>query len=150
MTGQRLWARRLPVVLRLGLLLLAGTVASCAQAPTTGAAVGTAVAEQFARLYVREQTLLDRTGFSTTGVAASATCNRGGAAPADRGAGDDWTCTVLYIADSSPARTQYELTVTADGCYRATGPLSVAARLSLPDGGATTNPVHAFDGCTSP
>lgn len=148
MTGPRRH-HRTPVAGAL-LVLVAQLLAGCAQPPTTGVAIGRAVAGQFARLYVRQQTLLDRTGFTAGTVAASAACDRGGPAIPDRGAGDDWTCTVTYTPDTGLTHTLYDLTVTADGCYRAHGPLAAGQRLALPDGGDTTDPLFAFDGCTRP
>ncbi len=131
-------------------LLAALAGAGCSSGPAGRAALEDTVGPQFASLYQRQQSLLERIPPSRTQVAAGATCDRGGPAVADEGAGDDWTCLVSYTdADGTARQAPYELAWAADGCYRADGPPGLVGqqRMRTPAGDAVTNPLYAFDGC---
>lgn len=139
--------------MRRALLLALPLLAGCTGTFPTAAQLAPAVATAYGHLYVRQQTLLGRTGVDERRTAAGATCERGGPAVLDQGAGDDWACSLTWTdVDGQPRRVLYELTVTPDGCYRADGPPGVVgqARIPLPDGTSAANPLYGFDGCVRP
>lgn len=135
------------------LLVALPLLAACTGDRPTARDLDPAVAMAYGHLYVRQQTVLGRTGVTEASTAAAATCERGGPGVLDQGAGDDWTCSVAYTGvDGQPRRVLYEVTVTPDGCYRADGPPGVVgqSRVPLPAGGSASNPLYGFDGCVQP
>lgn len=131
--------------------LVVALTGGCGESALSRDRLQVAVRTTFGNLYDVRQRELGRPAAGTAALATTATCQKGGAGTPDYGAGDDWTCLVVWQADGpgSPVGASYEVTLATDGCFRAAGPPSVVGqqRVSRPDGGTVLNPLYAFDGC---
>ena len=79
-----------------------------------------------------------------------ATCDRGGSTGNDKGAGDDWACTVTDLRASDGVGTNVlDVTLKANGCYVVQSPPGAVGALYVNDdhGRSFINPLYAFDGC---
>lgn len=142
------------------LVALAATAAVLAgcSSPDTAARLNSALGPTFARLYAVQQQRLGHV-LPARGPDGRAQCFRGGgvvspgATPTGTGtagAGDDWTCTVVYpYPDGHLEPITYDVALAATGCYSASGPSAVVGgqTLQTPSGKAVVNPLYAFDGC---
>jgi hypothetical protein len=124
----------------------------CGSSGITKDRLNHAVAPTFANLYVLQQSLRGRK-VSAASLNSKADCARDGAQAADSGAGNDWTCTVIWF-DTGPniaVTASYQLHVQTNGCYTADGdgPADLNGRqtLTAADGATVTNPLWQFDGC---
>lgn len=137
-------------------VLLAGTAAlvvgvglTGCSSPVTHDRLAAQFGPTFARLYAYKQDELGQVA-PPRGPDGTARCGRGGAVSGGTGAGDDWTCTVVYpFGDGHLQPITYDVTVAATGCWTADGPSAVVGRatISTPDGRDVLNPLFAIDGC---
>lgn len=136
---------------RLAALALVGIAAGCGtRIHVTRPRLEQAVATTFAPLYVEDQALLGHPGLSAGGLAAAASCDRGGRQGPTSGPATTGCAPVVWSgAGGAPLSAVYHVSIHADACYRADGPPAVVGQqqLSLPDGTSAVNPVYAFDGC---
>ncbi len=135
--------RTLGALVAIGALTLAGC-GDGLDAPKLATAFGA----NFARTLIRQEVDLGQPVQSLTAVRAQASCIRGGGVTS--GAGDDWLCTVLWVAgDSSHRVAVYDLNVRTDGCFEADGPQLVIGGPTLTDADdkIVSNPLYEFDGC---
>lgn len=137
-------------------VLAAGAVlatAACGSSPITAAALQTSLAGTFAQLYVLQQRQQSHPPPTLTDLSATAGCQKGTAATAQSGAGNDWVCQVTFFVagPGTPVHALYNVDVHPDGCWSADGdgPVSVnGARTILdPAGAAHPNPLYLVDGC---
>ena len=124
-----------------GGLLLA--VPACAT-PLTPARVEASFGPTFAGLYALQQ---DQDGRSVVLQDPRATCRRTGTS--DKGPGDDWTCSVVYVDAHTTFTQVFELLVRPDGCWRAEAPpvAQPAVRTDPLTGVTRPNPLSGFEGC---
>jgi len=114
--------------------------------------VGAAVGPTFANLYVLQQEQHGRQ-IAAGSLHSTAKCIRGDRSTADKGAGEDWTCTVTWFKSGRdiPVAANYSLHVQANGCYTAEGdgPIDVNGQPNVvtPQGDTVINPLYKFDGC---
>lgn len=116
-------------------VVLAGGTVGCTAAGASRAQVESAVTTTFGhRLAATEP--------GTDPGAASGSCASG--TGRNRGAGD-WSCSLTWSgADGLVHGAEYEVQVTADGCFRA------ARQATAPSAAApAAGPVPAFEGCTT-
>ena len=135
--------RLIGLVLVAAALLLTGCGAAI-----TEARVDASVGPTFTNLYVLQRSLL---GLPTVvKPSATAVCARTGRGVPNSGAGDDWICQLSLSNNGQfQAVFTYELSVRADGCYKADGSPSVigGAMLTTPSGSNVVNPLFEFYGC---
>ena len=82
-------------------------------------------------------------------------CSRRGSTP--RGPGD-WVCTLNVLIPSpgsvppAPTPVSYDVSVQADGCYKAQSPPAFIGQQSMrtPDGTTVVNPLYTIYGCFNP
>lgn len=130
-------------------VLAAAFVASACSSPITHDELAAQFGPTFARLYVLQQQELGHV-LPARGPDGAATCGRGGVPSGGSGAGDDWTCTVVYpFGDGHLQPITYDVTVSPTGCYSADGPSAVVGRAQLTTtaGRTVVNPLFAVDGC---
>lgn len=134
---------------------LAVLLAGCGPPDVTRDQLETAVAHTFAGLYDLQQDLLGDPSVVAGELRADATCDKGGPATPDEGAGPDWVC-LVYVGAPLPSaeggtvqRISFEVTAKTDGCFTADGPPLVVGQQTLarPGGGPVVNPLFEFDGC---
>jgi hypothetical protein len=131
--------------------VLSGT-AGCGSPGITDARLNRAVGPTFANLYVLQQSLRGRQ-VTAASLRSRAACTRGGPATADRGAGNDWVCSVTWFntGPGIPATASYQVHVQTNGCYTADGDgpadLNGQQLIVASDGATVTNPLWEFDGC---
>lgn len=131
-----------------GATLVLTTAVGCSS-PITATRLEAAFGPTFARLYTLQQQETGR-ALPPRGPDGEAHCGRGGAVTGGSGAGDDWTCNVVYpFGDGHLQPITYDVTVAATGCYTADGPSAVVGRAQLTTTAGVTvvNPLFAIDGC---
>lgn len=148
-------APALAVVLILACLALAAGLGGCGgstvtarRAAITPAVLGAALAQKFNRLTILQQQELGRTVPRGATLKVIPTCIRHASNPSGPG---DWVCT-LYVntPDAGRVPVSYDVTVQADGCYKAQGsPSIVGSRLMKDAAGKTVvNPLYTIYGCS--
>jgi hypothetical protein len=133
----------------IGIVLLAAALLLTGCGPDiTQARVQQAIGPAFANLYQYQRSLL---GLSPADdPQAPAVCQRTGRGVPNSGAGTDWICQLsLSVGGVFQSVFTYELSVTADGCYKADGSPSLVggAFLTTPSGADVVNPLFEIDGC---
>lgn len=129
------------------------TAAGCGSDGITRQRVEAAVGPTFANLYVTQQAAQRDRKLTTSELKSHAKCEKGGPNDPDKGAGEDWICTITWTANSSgvPAAASYAMHVKPDGCYTADGDgppdVNGSRTIVTSDGDSVTNPLWAFDGC---
>ncbi len=97
------------------MLVLAISAIACGGSDVTRARVERAVGTTFGNRYAAAVP-----GASARSAGAAATCDRGGPAVADEGAGDDWTCLLSWVDPAGQVQqAAYGLQVHPDGCFAA-------------------------------
>ena len=138
-----------------GLAVAAALVAGLSAAghpDVTRARVEDSLTPAIGRLYVDQQRILGH-DVSVAATAARSTCDLGGPAVADVGAGSDWICLVDFTDQAGAAQEgKFELQVHANACYTAAGPAKLLGGFTIPDarGVDVANPLSAFDVCFDP
>ncbi|MEU4220806.1 hypothetical protein [Actinoplanes sp. NPDC026623] len=115
----------------------------------TRAGLERALAPTFANLYVQQSHLLGIPGITTATIGAGASCDRGGPAVADTGAGPNWICMMSWTDDHGRHQDgKFEVTVKTDATYVAGGPSKIVGLATITDthGHDVPNPVFEFDG----
>jgi hypothetical protein len=130
-------------------LVVAAALALAGCTPdVTQTRVQDSVGPAFASLYQYQRTLLGLP--PAVDPQAPAVCQRTGRGVPNSGAGDDWICQLsLSVGGVFQSVFTYELSVTADGCYKADGSPSLVggAFLTTPAGAEVVNPLFEIDGC---
>lgn len=109
------------------------------------------LAKSYAQLYVVQTQELHRPAVTAAEIGAKAHCDKGGSLVPDKGAGNDWRCTISWHLPDAKAVGQaiYQLDITPDGRYVADGdgPVEVNGffQVRAPYGDAP-NPLWQFDG----
>jgi hypothetical protein len=130
------------------------SLAGCGHQDVTKARLEKSLAPTFANLYVQRAAILGETGVTTTAVAPTAACDRGGPKVADVGPGADWICMVTFVDDHGKRQTgKFELQAKANSTYVAGGPSKLIGTVMITDahtGRDVPNPVFEFDGAFDP
>ena len=105
----------------------------------------------YAHLYRLQTRELDRPAVTEREMRTSASCDKGGPAVADSGAGNDWRCVLTWHLSGTAAigTAVYQLDVNADGRYVADGdgPQEVNGFFQVRTAtGDAPNPLWQFDG----
>ncbi|GAA5024772.1 hypothetical protein [Kitasatospora paranensis] len=132
---------------------VAATAALSSTQDVTRFRVEHSLAATFANLYVQQAAILGVPGITDGGIAASATCDRGGPKVADVGPGADWICMVTFHDEHHQVQTgKFELQVKANSTYVAGGPSKLVGLATITDrtGRDVPNPVFEFDGAFDP
>jgi hypothetical protein len=120
----------------------------CGSSPITPARIEAAIAPTFANLVHIQMGWLGLPPMPVSDFGVKASCRRlltGSAA----GSGE-WTCLLSWQGpDRKALRDNYELFVTADGCYTATAAVESVGgpTLRAEDGSVVRNLLYAFEGC---
>jgi hypothetical protein len=135
--------------------ILAALAAATGLGPTTitPARLQASLTPEFNNLTLMQQRLLGRRIGSGARLRIMSKClRRGGSAS---GPGDDWTCTLsVFIPQQGvePFRetpVTYDMSVQADGCYKAEGPPVFIGQQTMRDshGATVVNPLFTIYGC---
>lgn len=147
-----------PASARRGLLaavitVLAVTVSGCGSSGITKSRVETAIAPTFANLYALQRQQLGYAKVSGSAIESYASCDKGGPAGRDEGAGSNWVCSIVWqvAGPGTQATAIYNLHVQTNGCYSADGdgPTAINGHQTMAafDGTSFINPLFEFDGC---
>jgi hypothetical protein len=131
----------------------AATLTAFGSNDVTRSRIERSLAPTFANLYVQRSAILGETGVTVAGVAASASCDRGGPKVPDVGPGADWICMVTFHDDKNQVQNgKFELQVKADCTYVAGGPSKLVGLATLTNqaGKDVPNPAFEFDGGFDP
>jgi ABC-2 type transport system permease protein len=132
----------------LAALLLVGTLLNTTW--ITSAHLEASVSETLTNLIVVQQQILGRE-LDPAGVKVYSYCKRESViSGTSSGPADDWACQAFVDGPHvSRLAADYSISVRPDGCYTADAPASLVGPLDMktPDGGATINPLLAFDSC---
>lgn len=120
----------------------------------TAARLNTSLAATFGHL-AEVRYLWQSGSVPDTSIPWQANCTRGGTpttttTSTDRGAGDDWSCTVVDTRpEDGGGPTTLDVTLKANGCYQVQSPPGAVGTLYVNDnkGRPFLNPLYAFDGC---
>lgn len=153
MNRTRLFIRSATLAVAVAVAAVAATTAFGDTQDVTGPRVERSLAATFANLYVQQAAMLGVPGMTVGGVAATATCDRGGPEVADVGPGADWICLVTFHDNHRQVQTgKFELQVKANSTYVAGGPSKLIGPAAITDrnGNDVPNPVFEFDGAFDP
>ncbi len=143
------------LLLALGAVVI-GAAAKLAPSELTRSRLAASFGQSFERLTVLQQRELGRSVAPGQHLNMRTRCSRRGTAL--DGPGDDWGCT-LTLAGSEAGwnpinltTVTYDLSVKANGCYKADAPPSFvgAQTLAPAHGGAVVNPLYTIYGCFDP
>jgi hypothetical protein len=153
--------RRVPLVLVV-IAALAGALSGCASTGVTADRLNESVGATFGRLYRWSLELQGQP--SGKPLDSQARCYRGSPSinnpnvPSQGpvsyvGAGDNWTCTVLYNINGANSQVSFNwnVSVKADGCWAADGipPQLGGQTIETPTGKTLIDPIYLADGCFS-
>jgi ABC-2 type transport system permease protein len=138
-----------------GFAVLVLVALACGWGPTgvTRGRLDSDIGATFRNLTLYQQRLLGRAVPANAPINALATCSR--RSHSNRGAGDDWLCTVDVFTPGpqgvgiQETPVSYEVSVKANGCYTAGGPPAFIGARTLrdPRGRQVVNPLFVFYGC---
>lgn len=119
----------------------------------TPARLQDSLARSFERLTVLQQSELGRNVPAQSRLNLITHCSRRSGAAT--GAGDDWICTITIVSTQSGANPlsltpiAYDVSVKANGCYKADAPPSFVGQQTMPDvqGHGVVNPLYTIYGC---
>ncbi len=145
-----------PVVAVLGTAAAVGVLAAASNlgpAAVTANRLTASLKPTFEQLTIRQQLLLGRSVPRGAHLRDYASCVR--RSGATKGPGEDWVCTVnLLVGLNGPnpfslTPVAFDVSVKANGCYKAQGPPSFIGQPQLRDshGRERVNPLYQFDGC---
>ena len=142
---------------------LAGALSGCASTGVTAQRLNESVGSTFGRLYRWSLQLQGQP--SDKPLDSHARCYRGSPstnnpnAPSSQGpvsysgAGNNWTCTVLFQIDGANTQVSFNwnVSVKADGCWAADGiPAQLGGEtIETPAGKTLIDPIYLVDGCFS-
>lgn len=134
-------------------VLLATTLAGCADGAITAGRLQSSVGPTFANLWTLQQQRQGHTHPPVAALRSEAACHRSDPAEPAVGAAADWVCAVTWLVDGpgTPARALYNVNVMTDGCYSADGDgpssLNGSATLTTATGAPAVNPLFKFNSC---
>jgi len=136
-----------------GVSVLLGLLSSVGPTAVTAARLEASVRPVFDRLLVLQQSELGRALPAGTLPSLRTSCRRHSGQSS--GPGDDWTCTITIVTARPGAEplllttVTYDLSVKANGCYRAEAPPAFVGQQMMTDaaGHSVLNPLFIFYGC---
>ncbi len=137
-------------------LALIGIACSWGPPAVTAARLEASIKPTFNGLVLLQQGLLGRHIPAHEALNDYAACVR--RSGLTQGPGDDWICTLDMVVETDGAEpfsltpVAFDVTVKADGCYKAEGPPTFIGQPEIRDdhGAEVVNPLYAFDGCFDP
>jgi ABC-2 type transport system permease protein len=137
-------------------LALLAVATSWGPTSVTTARLEAAIKPTFNNLIVLQQRVLGRQIPAGAKVNDYASCVR--RSGVSKGPGDDWICTMDMIIPLDGANpfsltpVAFDVSVKANGCYKAQGPPTFIGQPQIRDGHgrSVVNPLYAFDGCFDP
>lgn len=120
----------------------------CGSSPITPARIEAAIAPTFANLVHIQMGWLGLPPMPVSGFGVKASCRR--LLPGSGAGSGEWTCLLSWQGpDRKTLRDNYELFITADGCYTATAAVESVGgpTLRAEDGSVVRNLLYAFEGC---
>ena len=141
------------VLLSTALIAILAIASSWGPVGVTATRLARSIAPTFSHLTLLQQRLVGRTGETTSNLTTLSHCGR--RAAASRGPGDDWFCTVDALIAQPGAvpfwgtPVTYEISVKANGCYKAEAPPTSVGNLLMRDarGRHVVNPLATIYGC---
>ncbi len=135
-------------------LVVLGVLSSAGSTSITPARIESAMGQSFERLTLLQQRELGRNVPAGARLELAMRCARHGASR--DGPGDDWTCTVTLASAATTGydplkltSVTYDLSVKANGCYRADAPPSFVGSQTMraANGRSVVNPLFTIYGC---
>jgi ABC-2 type transport system permease protein len=131
-------------------ITLLATASSWGPNRLTAAKLENAIAPTFTNLVLYQQRLLGRFVPAGASLTVLPACRRRGVNHPQRGAGDNWFCTLNLVGHSLQQKPiNYEVTLHPNGCYTADGIPSIIGPATMHDnrGRPVVNPLYRFYGC---
>ncbi|HWE33323.1 MAG TPA: ABC transporter permease [Solirubrobacteraceae bacterium] len=141
------------VLVSAGIVALLGAASNWGPVPITVRKVQAAFIPAFTNLTLLQQRLLGRNAPPGTKLNILPSCRRRGTTSA--GPGSDWTCQLDVLIPQpganpfNPTIVTYDMSVTADGCFKADAPPSFVGQQMMRDaaGKQVVNPLFTVYGC---
>jgi hypothetical protein len=145
-----------PLITRLGTLAVGAAVVigllAAGTQDVTKVRLERSLQQTFSNLYVQQGQILG-TPTTVARIAAKASCDKGGDAVKDVGAGPNWICMMDFTDLSGKSQTgKFEVAAKANYCYVAGGPSKLVGLITINDrqGRPVLNPVFEWDACYDP